>query len=219
MTDRLDDAPEDPTLDDLVRMILRASAMGIRVAAPASVLAYNPTTQRATVQLDLLPVAEVEGEEVLQPPVQIQGVPVALLGGALNYIRAEPAPGDTGLALFTDRCLSVWLLGGGPVDPINGRTHALGDAVFVPGVRHAANLLPPPTIPGATVVEGPVVQLGASATQAVALASALHTYISAMIAAAVIVPADGGASMKTSMLTYLTSNPFATFATTKTVAE
>lgn len=45
------------------------------------------------------------------------------------------AVGDTGLLIFSDRSLDVWLATGGIVDPGDDRRHALSDAVFVPGLR------------------------------------------------------------------------------------
>jgi hypothetical protein len=47
--------------------------------------------------------------------------------------------GDTGLLVFADGSLDVWLARGGVVDPLDDRHHALSDAVFIPGLRPFSN--------------------------------------------------------------------------------
>jgi len=49
------------------------------------------------------------------------------------------AVGDTGLLVFCDGSLDVWLSKGGLVDPLDDRHHALSDAVFIPGLRPFSN--------------------------------------------------------------------------------
>jgi hypothetical protein len=47
--------------------------------------------------------------------------------------------GDTGLLVFADDSLDIWLSKGGLVDPLDDRHHALSDAVFIPGLRPFSN--------------------------------------------------------------------------------
>ncbi len=209
------------TLEDLLRIWRRSIELELRVSAPARVVTYDAATQRATVQLEFLPVAYVGDDEVPQAPILIPGAAVRWLGGSLGYVTTPLVPGDTGHVVFSDRCLSVWLQQGAPVDPLNSRTHDLADAVFEPGLRNSTNAITPPTDLTATVVEGPLVKLGATAqagTGAIALAQALHTYLVAVITAGVPTATDGGANLKATMLAYLGANPFTSFATTKVVA-
>jgi hypothetical protein len=49
------------------------------------------------------------------------------------------AVGDTGLLVFADDSLDVWLSKGGLVDPLDDRHHALSDAIFIPGLRPFSN--------------------------------------------------------------------------------
>lgn len=49
------------------------------------------------------------------------------------------AVGTTGLLVFCDDSLDVWLSKGGLVDPLDDRHHALSDAVFIPGLRPFSN--------------------------------------------------------------------------------
>lgn len=193
------DNPNTPaptaTLPELLTALLRNLALELRVAAPAHVTAYDPATQRVTVQLGALPVRIVEGEEVPQPPIAIGQVPVMWLGGSLGYVTTPLVPGDTGLVVFTDRALSMWLLNGIPTDPINGRTHALGDAVFLPGLRPGTTPIVPPTSIAATVVEGPVVHAGPGAINPVVkfteIAAAFTAWSTAMATAGAAVQAPG----------------------------
>lgn len=221
--DSVDGAAAAVALNDLLAQWRRNIELDLRVSMPCQVVTYDPATQRATVQLALLPVAfDRNGAEVVQSPIVIPGVPVRWPGGSLGYVTTPLVPGDTGHVVFTDRCLSVWLQQGGIVDPINGRAHALGDAIFEPGIRPDTAPITPATDQTATVVEGPLVKLGRNAQPvegAVALAQALHTYLVSAITAGVTAPTDGGASFKTSVLAYLAANPFTSFATTKTLAE
>ncbi len=219
MTDKVDANPAVAALNDLLAMVRRNIELDLRVSAPARVVVYDPATQRATIQLELLPVKFLGDLEVPQPPIPIPGVPVCWTGGSLGYVTTPLVPGDTGLALFSDRCLSLWLLQGGPIDPINGRTHALGDAMFLPGLRNTTNPITPPTDLTATVVEGPLVHLGRLATHPVAFGDLLHTYLTAMFSAATVTALDGGAAFKAALIAYLNANPFSAYASTKVLGE
>lgn len=193
------DNPNTPaptaTLGELLANLLRNFALDLRVAAPAHVTAYDPATQRVTVQLGALPVRMVEGEEVPEPPIAIAQVPVMWLGGSLGYVTTPLVPGDTGLVVFADRSLSQWLLQGVPGDPLAGWTHALGDAVFIPGLRPTPRQITPPTSLAATVVEGPVVHAGPGAVNPVVkfteLSSAFSIWATAMANAGAAVASPG----------------------------
>lgn len=182
--DKVDGAGALAQLDDLLRLHRRALELDLRVAMPATVLAYNPATQRADVQLGLVPVLFVGDDEVPQPPIVCPQVPVLWVGGSLGYVTTPLVPGDSGLVIFADRCLARWLLTGAPEDPINGRTHSLGDGIFLPGVRATPTQIEPPTDLTASVVEGPLVRLGSAASSGVVLdAGGAQAAIDAAIAA------------------------------------
>lgn len=184
--DRIDAPSRKPGLPDLLAQWRRSIELDLRVAAPATVVTYDPTTQRAQVVLGLLPVAVIEGEEVPLGAIVIPSARVQWPGGSLGYMTTPLVPGDTGKVTFTDRCLTHWLLQGGSVDPINGRTHDLADAIFEPGLRPDAGVIAPATDLTATVLEGPLVRLGVGATAGVVvdgtagLAAALTSAVSAL---------------------------------------
>lgn len=174
-------------LDGLLALTRRGIELDLRVAAPATVLSFNPITRRADVTLAFLPVLFVEDEEVPQAPIVCPQVPVLMLGDTVSYVRNPILPGATGLVVFADRCLARFLLSGIPEDPINGRTHSLGDGLFIPcpiGPTAAAQ----PVDPTGIVVEGTLVKLGAAATQpavlGTAFAAAFGTYSAAIASAA-----------------------------------
>jgi hypothetical protein len=218
MSDKVDSRGIDPTLDDLLALQRRGIELDLRVAMPAQVVAFNPATQRASITLGLLPVRFVGEEEIVQAPIMIPGVPVEFQGGSLGYIATPVVPGDTGRVTFYDRAIAQWLLLGIPTDPINGRTHNLGDCSFAPGLRHNNNPIAPPLNPAVTLVEGPMIQLGVGATLHPVLGELLHAYLIAMFTAAPTAVLDGGATFKAALLTYLAANPVTSYLATRVTA-
>lgn len=204
---------------DILSRLRRNIELDLRVAAPAQIVTYDVTQGRATVQLDLIPVKYEGEDEVPEDPITIPGIPVRWPGASSGYMRTNLVPGDTGHVVFFDRCLSPWLLKGGPVDPINGRTHALADAVFEPGMRHGANPIVPVSQSAMVLHHNSAIHLGEGATHQVALAQLLHTYLVTIITAAATGTMDGGALFKTNLLAQLAANPFSQFAATKTRAS
>jgi hypothetical protein len=82
-----------------------------------------------------------EGERQVERPPVIPNVPVQFPQGGGYRITFPLAVGDTGLLLFSDVSLDVWLSQGGEVDPLDDRRFDLSDGVFLPGVRSFANAL------------------------------------------------------------------------------
>lgn len=223
--DAIDGAAPEADLDDLLARVRRNIELDLRVSAPAKVVAYDPATQRTTLTLEFLAIRIVEGEEVPDVPLLLYNVPVRWPGGSLGYVTTPLVPGDTGRVCFADRCLSTWLNAKEPnalpLDPVNGRTHNLADAVFDPGLRQAFAPITPPTDLTATVIEGPLVKLGRAATQPVALAPLVQANLEALVAAieaAPVAPLDGGATFKAALIGALSTWP-TTVAATKTQAE
>lgn len=185
--DKVDGASDLEQLDGLLALHRRGLELDLRVCSPATVLSFNPATRRADVTLAFLPVLYVEDEEIPQAPIVCPQVPVLMLGDTISYVRAPILPGATGLVVFADRCLAKFLLDGAPGDPINGRTHSLGDGLFIP-CAIGPTALAQPVDPTGIVVEGTLVKLGAAATQpavlGTAFAAAFGAYTAAMATAA-----------------------------------
>lgn len=167
------------TLTDILMRVRRATELGLRVAAPARVTAYNPATQRAELVLEQLPVLATDEGGVPQPPIALPAVPVAWPRTAAGYLTLPLVAGDTGLVVFADRGLSEWLRLGIPGDPITRRTHDLADGVFFPGLHADTAPITPPTSLAASVLEGPLVWLGSAATQPAVLGTLLQTALNA----------------------------------------
>lgn len=209
--DKVDGASDLEQLDGLFALNRRGIELDLRVAAPATVLSFNPLTRRADVMLAFLPVLYVEDEEIPQAPIVCPQVPVLMLGDSVSYVKAPILPGSTGLVIFADRCLAKFLLDGVPGDPINGRTHSLGDGLFLPC---AIGPTATPVDPTGIVVEGALVKLGAAATQPAVLgtayATAFGTYSAAMAGAAATLVTAAGAWVTAGGLAGATAITFAT---------
>jgi len=182
---------DDPEISDLFRVALRRLKLEIRTSTPATIVAYDPARQVATLTVDHLQTvavidevqaaklvaagAVVEGvppnAEATLPPVQLVDIPVRWPRTNLGYLTFPLAPGDTGELVCSDRSLDQWLAKGIPSDPVLASTHLLENGVFVPGLKPAANVLPPTSLTD-TVLDGATgIQLGYGATDFVALAS------------------------------------------------
>lgn len=194
------DLPNDPTLEDLLRVWARQIKLGIRTAVPATVVAMDPATATVTVLVGILPVVKLDDPlnppaRMLAPkgvppnqvavlqPIQLTGVPVFVYGNQLNYVSVPLVTGDTGLLHVCDRSLEHWMQTGQPSDPVLAFTHALKDSAFYPGVR------PKPKVtaidPAATVVEGAQVKLGKTAASVAIKGTEFVTFMDAGIAAAI----------------------------------
>jgi len=149
------------TLSQLAEVIKRASALGIRVSIPASVIVYNPATRLASILAQFIPVRSGREEDEPQPPVEIIDVPVVFPGAGSSELTFPVPPGSTGLLVVCDRALGNWLDVGTPVDPVLSHTHNLGDSVFVPGLRALPGISP--TDPTATVLKADLLKLGGEA--------------------------------------------------------
>lgn len=72
--------------------------------------------------------------DAIQDSLIVYDVPV-IYPGAGNYSITFPIkPGDTGLALFSQRSIDAWLDGKTTI-PNNIRLHDMSDALFLPGLR------------------------------------------------------------------------------------
>lgn len=122
-------------LADVILDAQRALSLRLRVALPAKVLAVDGN-QNVQVQTLIKARFRYQADLVDLPP--IGAVPVLMPRGANYSIRLPVAVGDTGLVVFSDRSLDVWLAdtqgGTTPVDPQETRCHDFNDAVFVPGL-------------------------------------------------------------------------------------
>lgn len=103
----------------------------VGTSIPGHILAFNPKTQTAQVQIDIKRV-EIGGKQVDIPPYI--NVPVHIYGG--DYvIEIELKSGDEGLIIFSQRCIDTWLNNGGVANNPILRFHDMNDGLFIPGFR------------------------------------------------------------------------------------
>lgn len=226
-----------PTLTQLLGALMEDWQGRIHTIYPGQVTAYDAATRTASVQLTLRRKL-IDGTLETIPPIPRVRVVLPELGGVWE-LDAPLAVGAEGLLLIAARSLEVWRENGGIVDPRDRRRHDLSDAWFIPGglpypttaagqstdlvLRKKDGTVEIRLAPGGTVtVTGTSVKLGDSAaSQAVALAplvEANFTTIKNAISAAPVVPGDGGASFKASLIAALAAVPVATGATKVTAS-
>lgn len=215
--------PPNPSLADLLDAMARAVALGINVSMPARVVTYNATTQKANLQLEFLAVMydsrEVDGESV-QDPTLVNGVPVAWPRTSGGYLTFPLVPDDTGLVVFADRSLEQWKRLGVAADPEAAWSHALQDAVFLPGLHADTDPITPATDLTAAVLESTLIKLGRTATEKGIKATTFEGVIDAIFAAATPVAMDGGASLlATAQAAWTAAKAAGLYKTTKVQVE
>jgi hypothetical protein len=230
--DTIDTPTPGAAVRSMVRNERRNCELGLCVMKPATVVRYDETTQTAQCVVGFLRVPAqgidgLPGELGAPMPPELVSARVAVLQGSTHADHVPILPNDTGMLIFADRALDQWYRQSGvPVDPGHARTHDQADAVFIPGLAPDA-LRSMPRTPAqiaaqARVIEAPTIALGSAAVPGVdnvAIASLLHTYLTAAVTAAPVVALDGGASFKAGLLAYLGANPFTAYAASKVSAE
>lgn len=131
-----DNASRIPKLADVLRAWKEADQEETHVGKIVSVESYDATTQKVNVQpLIKEAFTDEAGERQIERLPVITNVPVQFPQGGGYRLTFPIQRGDTGLLLFSDNSLDVWLSQGGEVDPIDDRRFDLSDGIFLPGVR------------------------------------------------------------------------------------
>lgn len=114
---------------DALSALIEERLSEVHTGQPARVVAYDPATNRATVQ-PMVPKALADGTPLPAPAVQ--SVPVVWSQGGGATITMPLAPGDTVWLAHGSRSLDGWASGdnSAPDDP---RMHDLSDCVAIPG--------------------------------------------------------------------------------------
>lgn len=180
---------QTPELADLFKVYGRRLRLSIRTNTVGTVQTFDPATQSAAVRVDHLevlkvleppppppgqPVADVNLTNVVTkqaPPIILPNVPVEIAGTSTDYVSFPVVPGTTGLLHVVDRGIRTWLegLADQAVDPVQAATHALQDAVFVPGLRPNRDPITPPIDLAGTVLHSDtLIKLGRAAALGVA---------------------------------------------------
>lgn len=123
------DPANEGTLQGVLNVALRKAAMQIDCQLPAKVIAYDRTTNVATVQ-PLVQIMMTTGELVSR--AQIVSVPVLSLGGGKAAIHFNIQPGDPGWIEASDRDISIFKQSMGESAPNTVRLHNFSDSRFIP---------------------------------------------------------------------------------------
>lgn len=122
----------------MLREAFREMMKSVATSSPGHILAFDPVTQLAQVQIGIMRV-DLNGA-AFEPPTIIE-TPVYFPGGDY-HIEYQIDPGCEGDILFSQRCVDGWLQTGGVATNPIGRFHDPQDAFFLPGFRSMPNKLP-----------------------------------------------------------------------------
>jgi hypothetical protein len=106
----------------------------LRVAMPAQVNAYYPATQTVDAQPVVSSAIALDDGALVEELPSLYGIPVEFPRGNGYIVMFPLAAGDTGLLEICDFSLDLWRATGQAGAPSDLRAHALGNAVFRPGL-------------------------------------------------------------------------------------
>src|ERR1051325_2053658 len=125
-------------LQHVIDAAMGGAVKDIYTCVPGHILAFDPDTQRAQVQIGIQRV-QTDGTTFDPPP--IVDFPVSFPGD--NYVlEFEIKPGCEGSVYFSQRCTDGWKQTGGIAANPVARFHHPQDAHFVPGIRSLGNVIP-----------------------------------------------------------------------------
>jgi hypothetical protein len=125
------------TFTELMKRTFYEMMKDVATSIPGHVLAYDPQTQMAQIQIGVVR-RDVAGK-IFEPPPLIN-VPVYFAGGKFS-VEYQIDPGDEGFILFSQRCIDAWKTTGGVAQNPIMRFHDMSDAAFFPGIRSQPNKL------------------------------------------------------------------------------
>lgn len=109
----------------------------VATSIPGHVLAFDPDTQLAQIQIGVVR-KDVKGVE-FEPSPLIE-VMVNFVGGDFA-VEHQLDVGNEGFILFSQRCIDGWMTTGGVANNPIMRFHDMSDAVFFPGIRSQPNVI------------------------------------------------------------------------------
>ena len=112
-----------------VDFIITKALQGVDTMLPAKVIAYDVTSNRASLQI-LINVVTTKDEQVARAPVA--SVPVYQPSAGGFIVRLPIVPGDTGWIKANDRDISLFLQALQQSPPNTARLHSFSDGVFFP---------------------------------------------------------------------------------------
>lgn len=224
-----------PSLAETIRRHQEADRLDLHVTMPAKITSWDAGKQRAQCKI-LLKNAYLDEENARQVesfPI-VSGVPVEFLSaGGFRLtcpisdgnlvIDGATIPATLGRLVFMDRSIDKWLTGSGAeVDPQIDHSHAISDAVFVPGLHTFGTPLRSCPTDHMTIgadqgvqihLRNKIITVGDEAgSDFIALAAKVKAWMDAFktaVSSWVVAPNDGGAAFRV----LLTAPPFSTTST------
>lgn len=127
------------TLTEYTKRSFRELMKDVATSIPGHILAFDPVTQMAQVQIGVVRM-DIKGQPF--EPSPLINVPVYFCGGVNFSIEYQIDPGDEGLIIFSQRCIDGWKSTGGVAQNPIMRFHDMSDAAFLPGIRSQPKVLP-----------------------------------------------------------------------------
>lgn len=124
-------------LHSLLKLAIDESIKGLFTAHVGHVVSFDPTNQRAQVQIG---VQRVDLDNSAHNPPVINDVPVAFMGGS-SHLEFQVNPNDEGLIVFIQRNIDGWKQTGGVAVNPTPRIMGMQDCVFIHGVRSAVGAI------------------------------------------------------------------------------
>lgn len=119
------------------RVAFAENMKSVYTSIPGHVLTFDPTTQRAQIQIGI---QRVDINGIAWVPAPIVDVPVQFPGDGFT-VEYQIDAGCEGIVLFSQRCIDGWKQTGGTADNPAARFHNQQDAMFVPGIRSLPNVI------------------------------------------------------------------------------
>lgn len=119
------------------RVAFAENMKSVYTSIPGHVLAFDPATQRAQIQIGIQRI-DINGTAWV--PAPIVDVPVQFPGDDF-VVEYQIDPGCEGIVMFSQRCIDGWKQTGGTADNPAARFHNQQDAMFVPGIRSLPNVI------------------------------------------------------------------------------
>lgn len=132
-------------ISDMLEMSFKRGMAKIYTSLPATLIAFDPGTQRAQIQLGV----KRRQKGVWKDISVLVDVPVVFPGSQSWAFFYALSKGDEGWVHFSQRCIDDWLSAGGSVQPSSLRMFDATDAMFQPGLRSAATAFAPMPSAGA----------------------------------------------------------------------
>lgn len=122
------DRANQGTLQGIIDQAIRQAMMNLEVMLPATITAYNRSSNIATVQPQIFMV-NTDGVSITRAQ---STVPVFAYSGGGFVINFPQKAGNRGWIKASDRDISLYLQNGSSANPNTSRLHSFSDGMFIP---------------------------------------------------------------------------------------